>query len=147
MQPYLLRLRKNFTQYELIYTLKFRSRYTFRLYELVQSRFFNKLEPYVFRYNVDKLKNLIDADTYTEYRDFKRRALVPAVNEICEYSDTNLKFEEIKQGRKVKEVEFTISVKPPMERIKIKSRIEKELGTSQMTLFDLLKEKGEVNEN
>lgn len=144
MRPYLLQLKANFTSYELIWTLHFRSKFTIRLYELVKSIHFKELEIYKRRYSVDDLKKLLDGETYKEYRDFKRRVLRPAIEEINEYSDKKIEAEEIKSGRKVVAVEFSISSKDSLETARIRSDIEKEMGTDQLTLWDMLQEKGLV---
>ncbi len=140
MIPFLLRLKHNFTQYEIIWTLHFRSKYTIRLYELIKSIHFHPLKKHIQRYSVDELKGLIDGDRYKEYRDFKHRALLPAINEINEYSDKIIEFEEVRKGRKVLAVEFTITSKNSLEVAKIRSDIEHEFGLDQMTLWDQLKE-------
>ena len=147
MRPYLLQLQERFTSYELIYTLKFKSKYSIRLYELIQSLHYHDLEPYTHKYSLDRLRLLMGAERYQTWQHFKDRAFMPAITEINAFSDKSLDYEPIKQGRGIVGVELHISSKDTMERLRIRSDIEKELGTSQMTLFDLLKEKGEVNEN
>lgn len=142
MRPFLLKLKEHYTRYELIYTLRFRCKYSIRLYELVKSVHFHDLAPYTVRYSVEDLAGLIGAERYRQYKDFKSRALSPAVQEINEYSDKDLTFEEIKTGRKVTAIEFTISTKDSLEKIKLLDRIEKELGTDQMTLWDKMQERG-----
>lgn len=144
MMPFLLQLKQNFTQYELIWTLHFKSKYSIRLYELVKSVHYHELEVYKKRYPVDELKKLLDGEKYKEYRDFKRRALVPAIDEINKYSDKNISFEEVNRGRKVVAVELSISSKDSLAALKIRSDIEKEFGLDQMTLWDTLEEKGLV---
>ena len=130
MKPFLLQLKENFTQYELLWTLHFRSKYTIRLYELIKS--------YTREYRLDELRRMLDAETYTTYQTFKTRVLIPAVNEINNYSDKNLTYEPIKRGRSVYSIRFSIGTKEPMERIKLQSDIEKEFGLDQLTLWDTL---------
>ena len=142
MMPFLLQLKQNFTQYELIWTLHFKSKYTIRLYELVKSIHYHELETYQKRYTIEELKAILDGERYQEYRDFKRRVLAISVREINQYSDKTVSFEEIKRGRKVVAVEFTISSKDSLAALKIKSDIEKEFGLDQMVLWDELEEKG-----
>jgi len=145
MRPYLLQLKANFTSYELIWTLHFRSKFTIRLYEVIKSIHFHNLELYRKKYSVDELKALLDGETYKEYRDFKRRVLKPAVEEINAYSDKKVEFEEIKSGRKVIIIEFTVASKDSLEVVKIRSDVERELGTDQLTLWDILEAKGLVS--
>lgn len=141
MRPYLLQLKANFTCYELIWTLHFKSKYTIRLYELVKSIHFHELENYERQYPVDELKRILGGEGYKEYRDFKRRVLKPSVDEINAYSDKTVEFTEIRQGKKVAMVQFTVSTKDSMDRLRIRSDIEKEMGFEQMTLWETLKEK------
>lgn len=145
MRPYLLQLKENFTSYELIWTLHFKSKYTIRLYELIKSIHFHDLENYTRRYRVEELKKRLNGEHYREYRDFKRRVLRPSVEEIDRYSDKTVTFQEIKQGKRVVAVEFTITSKDSLEAARIRSDIEKELGTDQMTLWDLLEERNLVD--
>ena len=144
MKPFLLHLKQNFTSYELLWTLHFKSKYTIRLYELVKSIHFHDLADYQRRYSVNELKRLLGGERYKEYRDFKRRVLVPSVKEINQYSDKDVAFEEIRRGRKVIEVEFRVSSKNSLETARIRSDIEKELGFDQLTLWDKLEDKGLV---
>lgn len=136
MRPYLLQLKANFTSYELIWTLHFKSKYSIRLYELIKSIHFHELEAYERIYPLDELKKLLDAETYKTYQTFKSRVLIPAVNEINAYSDKNVSYEVLKKGRSVDRIRFIISSKDTMETQKIRSDIEKELGTDQLTLWD-----------
>ena len=136
MKPYLLELKANFTSYELIYTLRFRSKYTLRLYELINSIHFRPLEEYVRTYDLEELKRLMGAETYKTYQTFKTRALNMAVNEINQYSDKNLRYEPVKQGRSVVAIRLYITSKDTMERLQLAVETEKEFGWDQMSLWD-----------
>ena len=144
MKPFLLQLKQNFTSYELIWTLHFRSKYTIRLYELIKSIHFHDLDSYERIYLLDDLKKLLGAETYKTYQTFKERVLKRAVQEINAYSDKNLKYETIKTGRSVSKIKFIVSSKDSLEAAKIRSDIEKELGMDQLTLWDRLEDKGLV---
>ena len=144
MKPFLLQLRENYTQYELIFTLHFKSKYTIRLYELIKSIHYHEMKAYTRKYGVDELKKLLDAEIYTEYRNFKQRVLTPSIKEINTYSDKVVTMEEIKRGRKVLAIEFTIASKDTLDVIKIRDEIDKEMGTDQLTLWDQLEDKGYV---
>lgn len=144
MKPFLLQLKENFTQYELIFTLHFKSKYTIRLYELIKSIHFQELQEYKRRYDVDELRRLLDAGIYKEYRNLKQRVLTPSMKEINEYSDKIVTMEEIRRGRKVLAVEFTISSKETLEVVKIKDTIDREMGTGQVTLWDMMEQESLV---
>lgn len=149
MKPFLLQLKENYTQYELIWTLNFKSKYTIRLYELIKSIHFHDLETYTRSFPVDDLRRILDAEVYPEYRNFKQRVLTPAIAEINEHSDKIVTMNEVRHGRKVLEVEFTIASKGGMETLQIRDRIEKDMGLlpGQVTLWDELKAGGYVSQD
>ena len=113
MKPYLLNLKANFTSYEVGFTLKFRSKYAIRLYELAKSYQYHDDTPFTRVYPIDELREILDAETYPQYKNFKQRVLTPAIREINEYSDKTIELLEHKTGRagKVQNVELTISAK------------------------------------
>ena len=139
MKPYLLQLKENFTEYEIIYTLHFKSKYSIRLYELCKSINYNDLEEYHRRYSIEELRQLLGAESYTVFKDFRRRVLEPAIDEINEYSDKEVNYQTITQGRKVIGIELFVKSKETAEVLKIRATIEKEMGTDQITLWDYLK--------
>lgn len=140
MKPYLLQLKENFTKYELIYTLYFKSKYSIRLYELAKSIHFKELEEYRRAYTVDELKRLLGGETYAEYRDFKRRVLDVAVNEINNFSDKRISYETIKKGKNVVGIELIVNSKSIIERLEIRDKIDKEMGNDQLSLYDIVNE-------
>ena len=149
LKPYLLQLKKNFTSYELIYTLRFRSKYSIRLYELACSVVFHPLKEYRKKYYIEELKKRLDATKYKVYVDFRRSVLEPAIKEINKYSDKTISYNQIStRGRKIDIIELVIISKASIDAAKIRSDAEHELGLDdgQMTLFDKLVEKGLVEE-
>lgn len=145
MKPYLLQLKHNYTQYELLWTLNFKSKYTIRLYELVKSIHFHELEDYSREFELDDLRRMLGAETYKTYQTFKSRALEPAIREINGYSDKNVSYEPIKRGRAVVKIVLTVSSKDTFDKIKLQSEIEKQFGLNQMTLWEQLEQSGIVS--
>lgn len=150
MRPYLLKLKQNFTQYDLIYTLQFKSKYSLRLYELIQSIHFHELEEYSRRFPLDELRRVLlpkegkkksqAQEDYKDFKDFKKRVLLPAVREISEYSDKIIEAEAVKDGKKVVAVEFHIRTKGSLEQLALRTRINKELDhvpADQVSLAEL----------
>lgn len=144
MKPFLLQLKENFTSYELIWTLHFRSKYTIRLYELIKSIHFHDLEEYTREYKLDELKRMLDAEKYDRWIHFKQRVLEPSLEEINKYSDKNVVWEPLKKGKSIEKIRFTISSKDSIEALKIRDTIMKEMGYEQLTLWDDLEERGYV---
>lgn len=136
MKPFLLDLKKNFTEYELIFTLYFNSKYTIRLYEYIKAVFGNhNREKAEIILSIDELKNRIDGNTYKEFRDFNRRVLKPTVKEINEQSDMILDYELLKNGKKVSAIKFIIGHKSSEDVLKLYREIENKEHKGQITFF------------
>lgn len=116
MKPYLLQLKNRFTEYELIYTLNFKSKYSIRLYEYLKSIHYKKLVPYTQTMPIDQFQSLLDSK-YDDFKDFHTRVLKPAHKEINSYSDVKFDYELIKDGRKAVAITFTVETKSAADRL------------------------------
>ena len=132
---HLLQLKEKFTEYELIYTLMFKSRYSIRLYEYLKSIHYDKLKPYETKIDIDKFQKLLDSP-YNNFKDFHTRVLKPAFKEINEYSDIIFNYELIKQSKKTTHIIIRIETKEIMSRIR----------TSLHNELLLDKRKGDISE-
>lgn len=101
-----------FTQYLLSNTVKFKSVYSVRLYELIVQ--WKNAEPRKMPvFEVDKLRGQLGVDTsqYQVMADFKKRVLDKAIAEINEHSDLIVSYEQVKKGRVIIGFRFKITVK------------------------------------
>lgn len=150
MKPYLLQLRKNYTSFELLYTLRFKRKASPRLYEILKSRHYDKLKPYLYEITVEQLRELLDADdkgTYKEYRYFNKMVIKPAVKEINEQTDITVTYAPKRNGKNIESLIFTIETKPPIERLRIGDEVDIAFGNPQLTLtYSLEKKKGAKND-
>ncbi|MCP3764687.1 replication initiation protein [Domibacillus sp. A3M-37] len=106
LKPYLLQLKKAFTSYRLNNILSLKSAYSIRLYELLKKwQYLNKWEC-----SIENLKEKfgIEQDKYKLYGHFKARVVEPAVKELNEKTDIQISYKEIRKGRKVVKIEFSI---------------------------------------
>lgn len=144
MKPFLLQLKANFTQYELIYTLHFKSKYTIRLYELIKSIHYHELETYERTYTVEELQKLLDAEVYKTYQHFREKVIDKAIAEINEYSDKIVSYEPIKVGRRIGKIKLKIASKDTLKKLEIRAEIDREMNfdPNQISLWD-----NEVKEN
>ena len=144
MRPFLLQLKENFTSYELIFTLKFSSKYSIRLYELICSIHYHDLETYKRNYGLDELRQLLGAENYTTWQALKERVLVPAMNEINKFSDKNLSINPIKKphSRGIIGVELVVSSKDSIQALKLRNEIERDFGYDQLSLWDEIEIRG-----
>jgi len=112
LKPYLLQL-KQYTSYRLSNILSLSSSYSIRLYELMRKwSFLGKWES-----PVEEIREKLGAVTksYSLYGNFKNKILLPAITELNEHTDLFVSFREIKKGRSVERIEFTIRQAPEKE--------------------------------
>lgn len=111
LKPHLLGLKECFKKYDSRNFVSLKKTYSFRFYfllkqyELLGTR---KME-------LAEIRNLfcIEEGQYSKYADFKRRVLVPAQKELQENCDISFEFEEIRRGRKVRTIKFTVIPNEP----------------------------------
>lgn len=113
LKPYLLQLKNQFTSYKLSNILSLASGYSIRLYELMKKwQHLGKWEC-----PVEELKPRIGAvaKSHSAYGNFKSKALLPAIEEVNKKTDLHISFKELKIGRKIERIEFTIRHAPEKE--------------------------------
>jgi len=114
LKPYLLRLQKNFTTYNLTNILNLKSKYSIRIYELLIKEY-NKIKEYKpnqkiisFTIKIDKLKEILKLPKSYLYADIKRQVLEKAKKELKDNTDIFFKYEEIKPIRRVEKLKINI---------------------------------------
>jgi plasmid replication initiation protein len=105
IMPYLSQVRKRFVLYNLKEIANFGSLYTTRLYELIQEF----QETGWMLKSIDQLRKVfaLGNNKLKLYGNFKAKILNRACREINDNYDMNLRFEELKEGRKVVAVKFS----------------------------------------
>lgn len=106
MRPYLLQLKKQFTPIKLRNILRLKSEYSMRIYEILKKDEYLKKTTYTLK----ELRVLVglEKDKYERYTHFKQRILSRAQEELANQTDIQFKYREIKEGRKVTALAFTI---------------------------------------
>ena len=117
MKPFLLELRQNFTQFELSYALLFKSKYSIRLFELLESYHYHKLEPLEKKFNIEELKKILDCENYKAFKDFRKNVIELAIKEINENTMYNLKYDLIKEVRSYTEIIFYLDKKEVIQQM------------------------------
>jgi plasmid replication initiation protein len=103
IMPYLAQVKQKFVLYNLKEIANFGSLYSTRLYELIQEF---KDTGYIIK-SVAQLREIFAVGKkFPDYNNFKRYTFAHAVDEINAQYEMNLKFEEIKEGRKVVSIRF-----------------------------------------
>jgi plasmid replication initiation protein len=103
IMPYLAQVKQKFVLYNLKEIANFGSLYSTRLYELIQEF---KDTGYIIK-SVAQLRDaLAVGKRFPDYNNFKRYTFAHAVEEINAQYEMNLRFEELKEGRKVVSIRF-----------------------------------------
>lgn len=136
--PYLFNLKERFTQYELYQTLALKGAYSIAMYELLKSHAFKEK---VIIGIADLRKYLSINDKYPDYRDFKKRVIGSAIKEINTYTDLEVNWEPIKQGRSYSAITFCIAKKKRWEGYEAYQRTMAEINgikhiPGQINLFE-----------
>lgn len=130
MKPFLLHLQAKYTEYDLIYTLNFKSKYSIRLYEYLKSIHYDKLKQYEITIDIDKFQQVLDSP-YKTFRDFNVNVLKPAHKEINALSDIVFNYELLRQGRKTTEIKITVTNKGALDRLRIAQENERLLDEKE----------------
>lgn len=132
-----------FTQFMMIYTLPMKGQYSRHLYEILKSREteLNKYHKKFVVYKVVELQHILMADNYKFYKDFRVKVLDYAIEEINEYSDLQITYEEIplKTGKRGK---------PPIDSLKffIKSRDVFDINITRQVNNDIMNKQAKIKE-
>ncbi len=141
LSKYLIGLSENFTRYELWDVLGLSGKYSIRLFELFKSYAYQRRK----EFTVDDLKDLLQANTssYKNYANFRTRVLDPAIKEINKFTELEVKYSEIRQGKKVVKIVFMITQKENPERytgyINTMRKLDEENGqvAGQLSMSDI----------
>lgn len=112
MKPFLLELKNRYTQFDLIYTLTMRSKYSVRLYEILKS--YEKIGAPV-QLSLDRFQQLIGSE-YGRWQDIKRRIVEPAIKEINEVGDLRVLYTTKKKGKAIVGITFSVIPKRDFEQ-------------------------------
>lgn len=132
MAPYLFELKSRYTQYQLEDVLVFKGKYAIRLYEILRSyttqeAIEKKIENEVML-SLEELRELLAIDGYKDWRNFERRILKSAVDEINEYSDKiHIDYDTYRTGRKIDKINFIITAAKPLQMLNARQGKRKRL--------------------
>jgi hypothetical protein len=151
MKPFLLELKTHFTSIELSDSMKFRSIYSIRIYELLK-QYENIGERTL---GVDEIRKACGiSNKLKKYSAFKEKVLLMAQKEINANFDIKFIFQELKTVRKITSIRFKISkntnkpnaIKPTPEpkRLPPIFFMLEEFGISKRIIYKILRENEEL---
>ncbi|GAA9236892.1 hypothetical protein HpHA216_14380 [Helicobacter pylori] len=115
LKPYLIGLRKNFTQIPLQHILPIRSGYAIRIYQILLSELKqNKNE--TTRYLIELQDILCVPKSYYKWKDFKNNVLEPSLKEINATTDIVASYRTKKERQKITQIVFEICYKDLQKR-------------------------------
>ena len=118
LRPYLLEAQKKFLKYKLENILNLRSSYSIRMYEILKDwlelnkRYGNKAEKIISLKEFREILEIPKSYQYGNSSGIKKRILEKAKKELEQHTDIIFEYEEIKTGRKVTHLKFTIRLNP-----------------------------------
>lgn len=123
IQPFLFNL-KEFIKYKLENVKSLNNKYSMRIYEiLLKSLNESKTTKKDVVISLSELKNLLVLDNnYPDFKEFNRRVISVAVNDINKNSD--LKIKVSKQGRPVDTLIFSVEKVTPLKQLDLVNAIE-----------------------
>ena len=148
MKPFLLQLQTQFLMYDVRNILQLQSSYSVRIYELLKQ--YEKIGKRTF--SIDDLKETLAVmDKYPLYANFKQRIIMKAQEDLETYTDIRFTFEEVKKGRSIHSIVFTIkSNRSIVEERKLLTPIITKIfdeNVNNMEIYNLVKEFPGVNQN
>lgn len=148
MKPFLLQLQTQFLMYDVRNILQLQSSYSVRIYELLKQ--YEKIGKRTF--SIDDLKETLAVmDKYPLYANFKQRIIMKAQEDLETYTDIRFTFEEVKKGRSIHSIVFTIkSNKSIVEERKLLTPIITKIfdeNVNNIEIYNLVKEFPGVNQN
>ena len=135
MKPFLINLQSDFTSYKLPMVLRFSSRYTNIIFDLIYSKLGYTLKKSgSLDISIDEMKSRVQikkrkqsdqsVNQNISFKDLRVRILEPTIKEINEFTDIMVDVEYVKKGRKVEIIRFSFRRKTKEELAKVPSFLE-----------------------
>lgn len=105
IKPFLFCLHEQYVKFRLENGVPLKNPYSHKLYIYLRSiTFRNK----IVEVKIDTLRKAMECESYPQFKDFKRYALQPAIEEIYEHTDLAVYYEVILTGRKATAIQFRV---------------------------------------
>lgn len=115
LKPHLLELKEKFLKYDIRNVIELQSIYSFRMFEILKSYEFRK----DIELEVDYLREILEIGSiYKAYKDFRKRIIDKAQEDLLKYCDIAFTYEERKgvKGKKIESLIFHISKNEAQQR-------------------------------
>jgi plasmid replication initiation protein len=104
LKPHLLELKEKFLKYDIRNVIDLQSTYSFRMYEILKSHEYQKS----IEFEIEYLRAILEVkNIYKSYKDFKRRIIEKAQQDLAKFCDISFSYVE-KKGAKGKKIESLV---------------------------------------
>ncbi len=137
LRPYLLSVKERFLKYKLENILSLSNNYSIRLYEIlkdwleVNKRYNKKAEKVI---SLSDFREMLEIPKSYSAHDIKRHILDKSKKELLEKTDITFNYKEIKSGRKITHLKFTITDNPRGGGKKIEDKEKKSVTVESVVL-------------
>ncbi|MEZ4953172.1 MAG: replication initiation protein [Saprospiraceae bacterium] len=117
MKPFLLGLKEKFTRFEFLEVAKMKSGFSIRIYQMCKSYYYEHIRHgrNVLAVSIREFKSRLGiSDKYPDFRNFRRKVLNVAMEEINENTRLHIDYDFIKKGRNITDVRIIINEKDDM---------------------------------
>lgn len=137
LKPHLLELKKRFLRYDMQNIVGLQSVHSVRMFEILKSyEYLGQVN-----FEVEFLKTVLElGDKYKLYADFRRYVIDKAREDLLKYCDIIFDYKEIKKGRKVNEIIFSIkknklNAEENADILLLNAAYTEGVGEAQMPIF------------
>ncbi|MFS0883332.1 replication initiation protein [Virgibacillus sp. 6R] len=108
LKEYFLDLKQKYTKGKLGSYLQFSSFYAFRIYEQILKHI--GIKQYTFTLSIERMRKMfgIEENKLVKYSHFKKTVILKAQEDITKKTPYTFEFNEIKQGKKIVQIEFKV---------------------------------------
>jgi plasmid replication initiation protein len=112
MKPFLLGLKEKFTRFEFLEVARMKSGFSIRIYQMCKSYYYENIRHgrNTMAVSLGELKQRLGiSDKYPDFRNFRRKVLDVARNEINEKTRLHIEYDFVKKGRNISGIRIIIS--------------------------------------
>lgn len=105
IKPFLFCLHEHYVKFRYENGIHLKNPYSHKLYIYLRSMTYKNK---IIQVSVDTVRKAMECDSYPQFKDFKRYALQPAIEEIHYYTDLAVYYDVVLTGRKATAIQFRV---------------------------------------
>lgn len=137
LHGYLIKMKRDYTQYQLVHSMALKSSYSLKLFEFFKRWAFTKVKTI----EVSELRKLLGVkeNEYPQYFDFKKNCLTKPIAEIEKETELQIGIREIKapKSKRIDKISFIIGEKSEGSRVQKQLALLEPTPASKNELIDM----------